>query len=151
MQENWGFKTKVVHAGNPETGQWGATAVPIYQTAAFDYTTAEELASVFDGRAPGYIYSRIANPTVAAFESRITELEKGTGAVAVASGMAAIALVLFCLAEQDDEVIAARSLFGGTMQLFKRTAGRYGINIRYVDMHDIKELHRTFSGRLWRR
>ncbi len=130
------LETMLVHGdGGPEEPA-GATAPPIFQSAAFAYRTAEELEAVFAGRAPGYVYTRIANPTVAAFERRMAALEDGRGAIACASGMAAISAAVLGLAGAGDEIVSGNSLFGGTYSLFKQTLGRYGITVRFVEAAD---------------
>jgi O-acetylhomoserine (thiol)-lyase len=110
-----------------------ATALPLVPSTAFTYASAEELESVFAGRSAGFIYSRLANPTVAAFEAQLTALEDGLGAVAMSSGMAAISSLALTLAGNGDEIVAGCSLFGGTYSLFRHTLGRYGIGVRLVD------------------
>jgi O-acetylhomoserine (thiol)-lyase len=129
--QEYGFNTKAVHSGNLTGEKYGAGTMPIYETASFAYDTAEEMADVFGGRKFGYIYSRIANPTVTAFEQKLNALDNGRGAVATASGMAAITTVLLALTEHGDEIAAGSGLFGGTIQLFKDVFKKYGVNVRY--------------------
>jgi O-acetylhomoserine (thiol)-lyase len=119
--------TLAIHGGFGPDDATGASAVPIYQTVSYAYKSAQELADVFDGKAPGYIYTRIANPTTAALESRLTELEGGIGCIATSSGMAAIASVATGLLRSGDEIVSAAGIFGGTLSLFKNTLGRFGI------------------------
>lgn len=130
------FKTLAIHGGFASDGLNGATAVPIYQTTAYAYKTAQELADVFDGKAGGYIYTRISNPTTSALEARLTELEGGIGCIATSSGMAAIASVVMGLLRTGDEIIAAAGIFGGTISLFANTLSRFGITTRLVDAAD---------------
>ena len=119
MTNKWGFNTKAIHGGiNPEE-KTGATTAPIFQTAGFAHETAEELENVFGGKRFGYLYSRISNPTVDAYEKRVASLESGLGAVAVASGMASISATLFSLAASGDHIIVSTSIFGGTYYLIK--------------------------------
>lgn len=136
-QDKQGFSTRALHAGNNSSRETGSTAVPIYETASFSYDTAQDLADVFDGRKYGHVYSRISNPTVAAFEQRVNALEQGRGALAASSGMAAISTAVFALTQAGDEIVAAKSLFGGTLQFFNNLISRYGIKINYVDTSDI--------------
>jgi O-acetylhomoserine (thiol)-lyase len=103
------------------------------QSTAFAYGSAEDIEAVFAGRDAGFVYSRIANPTVSAFEARITALEDGLGAIAVSSGMAAISSLALALAGSGEEIVAGSSLFGGTYSLFRHTLSRYGIGVRFVD------------------
>jgi O-acetylhomoserine (thiol)-lyase len=143
----WGFETKAIHSGLIPSQHQGATAVPIYETTSYAYDSAQDLADVFNGRKFGHTYSRISNPTVAAFEQRITALERGTGAVATASGMAAISTTIFTLVAQGDEIISSKSLFAGTFLLFDRLLKKYGVRIRYVDPGDIDGIRSAISQR----
>ena len=128
--------TLAVHGGFAGDRETGATAVPIYQTVSYAYKTAQELADVFDGKSPGYIYTRIANPTTAALEARLTQLEDGIGCIATSSGMAAIASVVMGLVKTGDQIIAAAGIFGGTISLFENTLGRFGVETVLVDVAD---------------
>jgi len=128
--------TLAVHGGFAGDNETGATAVPISQTVSYAYRTAQELADVFDGKAPGYIYTRIANPTTTALEVRLTQLEDGIGCIATSSGMAAIASVVMSLAGAGDEIIAATGIFGGTVSLFENTLGRFNVKTTLVDVAD---------------
>lgn len=125
------FCTKVLHGKSAGRFQNGATLPPISQVCAFSYENAEELQKVFAGRAPGFAYTRIANPTVDAFERRICELEGGAAATACSSGMAAISSALLNILRSGDEIIASAGLFGGTVDLF-RDLEEYGITTKFV-------------------
>ena len=116
--------TLAIHGGFAGDRESGATAVPIHQTVSYAYKSAQELADVFDGKKPGYIYTRIANPTTGALEARLTQLEDGIGCIATSSGMAAIASVAMGLVKAGDQIIAAAGIFGGTVSLFENTLGR---------------------------
>jgi len=129
-------ETLSIHGGFAGDGISGASAVPICQTVSYAYKTAQELADVFHGKAPGYIYTRIANPTTTALEVRLTLLEDGIGCIATSSGMAAIASVVMSLTRAGDEVIAATGIFGGTVSLFENTLGRFGVKTNFVDGAD---------------
>lgn len=139
------FETRAIHSGFYPADHMGSTIVPIYQTASFAYDTGEELADIFDGKSFGYLYSRIANPTVTAFEQRIAALEEGAGAVAVSSGMAAISAIIFALTEQGDRIIANESLFGGTLLLFNNVLSKYGIDVQYLNLNDADTLNEKIS------
>jgi O-acetylhomoserine (thiol)-lyase len=128
--------TLAIHGGFAGDNETGATAVPIWQTVSYAYKTAQELADIFGGKAPGYIYTRIANPTTAALEARLTQLEDGIGCIATSSGMAAIASVVMSLARAGDEIIAATGIFGGTVSLFENTLGRFNVKTTLVDVAD---------------
>ena len=133
-------ETLSIHGGFAGDGISGASAVPICQTVSFAYKTAQELADVFHGKAPGYIYTRIANPTTTALEARLTLLEDGIGCIATSSGMAAIASVVMSLTRAGDEIIAATGIFGGTVSLFENTLGRFGVKTNLVDAADINQI-----------
>jgi O-acetylhomoserine (thiol)-lyase len=132
-------ETLSIHGGFAGDSISGASAVPIYQTVSYTYKTAQELADVFHGKAPGYIYTRIANPTTTALEVRLTLLEDGIGCIATSSGMAAIASVVMSLTRAGDEIIAATGIFGGTVSLFENTLGRFGVKTNFVDGADTNQ------------
>ncbi len=140
------FETKAIHIGLDGTNKTGtATSVPLYESAAFSFNTAEELSEVFEGKRFGYVYSRISNPTITAFELRLNALEEGIGAVATASGMAAIATVIFALTEQGDEIISSESLFGGTYLFFNEVMKKYGVKINYADLNNPDSLKKLIN------
>jgi O-acetylhomoserine (thiol)-lyase len=129
-------ETLAIHGGYAGEAVYGATVVPLYQTVAYSYKTARELADVFAGTAPGYIYTRIANPTTLVLEARLAELEEGIGCIATSSGMAAITSVVIGLLGTGDEIIASTGIFGGTISLFEHTMARFGIKTNFVDVTD---------------
>ena len=137
--------TLAIHGGFKGDDSSGATAVPIYQTVSYAYKTAQELADVFDGKTPGYIYTRIANPTTTALEARLTQLEDGIGCIATSSGMAAIASVIMGLVRAGDEIITAAGIFGGTVSLFENTLGRFGIKTTLVDAGDTEQFAKAVN------
>lgn len=126
------FNTKLLHGGFRQDSATGSTLAPIYQVSAFAQESAEKLEAVFNNRAPGFAYTRISNPTVASFENRINALEKGLGAVACSSGMAAVTLSMLNILEAGDEVIAGAGLFGGTIDLFGDLKA-FGITTRFAE------------------
>lgn len=126
-----GFNTDGLHKGVTREKGFGATITPIYQVSAFSYEDMESLEKVFGGKSAGFAYTRIGNPTVAAFEQRINALEHGNGAVATSSGMAAITQALLNCLSSGDEIIASSGLYGGTIQLFS-VLKQLGIKINYV-------------------
>ncbi len=125
------FNTSVLHAGKGEIEKYGATLVPVYQSSAFEQESAEGLAKIFDNKTPGYCYTRVANPTVTAFENRITKLEGGIASVAFASGMAAIFNAFVNILQSGDEIVASASLYGGVIDLF-RDLEAFGIHTEFV-------------------
>ncbi|MBQ7563296.1 MAG: O-acetylhomoserine aminocarboxypropyltransferase/cysteine synthase [Lachnospiraceae bacterium] len=125
------FNTKVLHGRAVKKYAEGSTLPPISQVSAFQHDSAEEMARVFEHKAAGYAYSRVANPTVAALEQRINELEGGNAAVACASGMTAVTLSLLNFLGAGDEIIAGSNLYGGTIDLFEDLT-KFGITTRFV-------------------
>jgi O-acetylhomoserine (thiol)-lyase len=126
------FNTALLHQSFEGEEHTGSTLTPIYQVSAFAHESAEQLEKVFNNKAPGFAYSRISNPTVDAFEKRIAAMEKGIGAVACSSGMAAVTMALLNVLEAGDEVIAGSGLFGGTIDLFSDLEA-FGIKTRFVE------------------
>ena len=125
------FNTTLLHKDFGSDRSTGSTLTPIYQASAFSQESAEKLEAVFNNRAPGFAYTRIGNPTTDSFERRIASLEKGVGAVACSSGMAAVTISLLNILQAGDEVIASAGLFGGTIDLF-RDLEAFGIKTRFV-------------------
>ncbi len=140
-------ETMSIHGGFAGDSISGATSVPICQTVSYAYKTAQGLADVFHGKAPGYIYTRIANPTTTALEARLTLLEDGIGCIATSSGMAAIASVVMSLTRAGDEIIAATGIFGGTVSLFENTLGRFGVKTNFVDGADTNRFAKAINNR----
>lgn len=132
--------TQVLHSGYSSDPQTGSTSVPVYQTASYAFSTAQEIADAFGGRGPGFIYSRISNPTNAAFERRLAELEEGVGCIACSSGMAAISSTVMGLTRAGDHVVAAKGIFGGTMSLLSRILSRFGVSTTFVDSSKVQEV-----------
>ena len=125
------FNTKLLHGKAVIRYQDGATLPPITQSNAFQYEDFQSLERVFSHKAMGFAYSRIGNPTIAAFEQRVNELEGGAGAIATSSGMAAITLALLCILSPGDEIIAGSGLYGGTIDLF-HDLEKLGIHTRFA-------------------
>ena len=129
---DWGFRTRALHAGGTPDPTTGARAVPIYQTTSFVFEDSADAASLFALQKYGNVYSRIGNPTVAAFEERIASLEGGIGAVATASGQAAEFLTFTALAESGDHIVSAANLYGGTVTQLDGTLRRFGVDTAFV-------------------
>jgi O-acetylhomoserine (thiol)-lyase len=130
------FATLSLHAGQRPDPATGARAVPIYQTTSYVFRDSDHAASLFNLEEPGYIYSRIANPTVAVLEERMAALEGGVGAVCTASGQAALHLAIATLMGAGGHIVAAASLYGGSINLLKLTLPRFGIETSFVDPRD---------------
>jgi O-acetylhomoserine (thiol)-lyase len=129
----FGFSTRSLHAGHRPDSATGARAVPIYQTTSYVFEDTEHAANLFNLQRFGNIYTRIMNPTTAVFEERMAALERGVGALAVASGQAAQFIALLSLLQQGDEIVAASTLYGGTYTQFDVSFRRLGINTTFVD------------------
>ena len=125
------FQTRLLHGKAVDTYANGATVPPVSFANAFAYETSEQLEKVFQNRAPGFAYSRIANPTVDAFERRVNELEGGIGGVACSSGMSAVTLSLLNILQAGDEIIAGSALFGGTLDLLHDLEA-FGIKVHFI-------------------
>jgi O-acetylhomoserine (thiol)-lyase len=134
----FGFETRMIHAGHVPDAETGARAVPIYQTTSYVFDNADQAAQLFELKQYGNIYTRISNPTTAVFEERMASLEGATGALAVASGMAAQFIALMTLLSPGDEVVASSHLYGGTVTQLKITLQKLSIKVTLVDPHDDK-------------
>ena len=133
-----GFDTLSLHAGQQPDSATGSRTVPIYQSVSFVFNDHDEASSRFNIARSGYVYSRIGNPTVAALEERLAMLDEGVGAVATASGMAAIHLAIVTLAGSGSHIVASHSLYGGTHNLLQYTLPRFGIETTFVDPRDVQ-------------
>ena len=145
MSENWKFETKSVHAGYSPEPTTKAIAVPIYQTVAYAFDSAQHAADLFDLKVPGNIYSRIMNPTNSVLEARIAALEGGLAALAVASGQSAITYAIQTIAEAGDNIVSASMLYGGTYNLFAHTLPQFGIECRFADYKDPSSFEKLFD------
>lgn len=139
------FNTSLLHGGVQKDAN-GATLPPIYLSSAFKQDSAQSLAKIFDNKAPGYCYTRVANPTVTAFEDRITRLEGGIASVATSSGMAAIMNAILNITGSGDEIVSSASLYGGTIDLF-RDIEAFGIKVCYVPTNDLDAAERAINDR----
>ena len=130
------FNTSLLHGAFRGEPQTGATLTPIYQSSAFEQESAERLEKIFHNQAPGFSYTRINNPTVEAFEKRMTVLEGGKSSVACASGMAAMFNAFANILQAGDEIVSSASLYGGSIDLF-RDLEAFGITTHYVENNDL--------------
>lgn len=140
MTREFKFETLQLHAGQVVDSTTKSRAVPIYQTTSFVFEDTQEGADLFALQKAGNIYTRITNPTTSAFEERIAALEGGVGALATASGMAALTYTILGLAHAGDHVVAASTIYGGTFNLLKETLPRYGITTTFVDIDNLEEV-----------
>ncbi|NEW90384.1 O-acetylhomoserine aminocarboxypropyltransferase [Rhodopseudomonas sp. BR0M22] len=144
-ERNPGFATLAVHAGAQPDPTTGARATPIYQTTSFVFNDADHAASLFGLQAFGNIYTRITNPTTAVLEERVAALEGGTAALATASGHAAQLVALQQLMQPGDEFIAARKLYGGSINQFTHAFKSFGWNVVWADTDDLSSFQRAVS------
>ena len=140
MTREFKFETLQLHAGQVVDATTKSRAVPIYQTTSFVFEDTQEGADLFALQKAGNLYTRITNPTTSAFEERIAALEGGVGALATASGMAALTYTILGLAHAGDHVVAASTIYGGTFNLLKETLPRYGISTTFVDIDNLEEV-----------
>lgn len=138
MPDSFRFDTLSLHAGQRPDPTTGARAVPIYFTTSYVFPDADTAAALFNLEATGHIYSRISNPTVAVLEERVAALEGGVGAVATASGTAALHLAVATLCSAGDHIVASKNLYGGSFNMLNLTLPRFGITTTFVDPRDPK-------------
>jgi O-acetylhomoserine (thiol)-lyase len=131
------FDTLALHAGAAPDPATGARATPIYQTASFVFPDSDHAAALFNMERAGHVYSRISNPTVAVLEERVAALEGGVGAIATASGQAALHLAIATILGAGQHIVASRSLYGGSHNLLDYTLPRFGITTTFVDARDV--------------
>jgi O-acetylhomoserine (thiol)-lyase len=141
------FDTLAVHAGQEPDPTTGAMAVPIYQTTSFVFQSPEHAANLFSLKEEGHIYSRMSNPTQDVLEKRIAALEGGVGALALASGQAAVAYAILNIAKAGDEIVSSSTLYGGTFNLFSTTLKRFGIDVKFVDPKDSANFKNAITSR----
>src|SRR3984893_7260616 len=141
----FGFATRALHAGQRPDSETGARAVPIYQPPSSVFDDTEHAANLFNLQRFGNIYTRIMNPTTAVFEERMASLERGVGALAVSSGQAAQFIALASLLQSGDEIVAAKTLYGGTYTQFDVSFRRLGIQTVFVDPDDPENFRRAIT------
>ncbi len=140
------FETLQLHAGQEEPDSaTGARAVPIYLTSSYVFKDSEQAAGRFNLSDPGNIYGRLTNPTQEVLEKRIAALEGGVGALAVASGLAAITYAILTLATSGAEIVSTKNIYGGTFNLFSNTLTEYGIKTRFVETNDFHAIERAIN------
>lgn len=142
-----GIHTLSLHAGQQPDPTTGARAVPIYQTSSFVFRDADHAASLFALKEFGNIYTRLMNPTTDVFEKRMAAMEGGTGALGVASGMAAISAAVLAITRLGDEIVSGNNLYGGTYQLFHHTLAKLGRSVVFVDSQDPDAFRRAITDR----
>ncbi len=141
------FDTLALHAGQRPDSEFGARAVPIYQTTSYVFPDTDTAASMFNLERPGHLYSRISNPTVAVLEERLAALERGVGAVCTASGQAALHLAVATLMDAGAHIVASKSIYGGSYNMMRHTLPRFGIDTTFVDPRDPSAFHSAITPR----
>jgi O-acetylhomoserine (thiol)-lyase len=141
------LETIAVHGGYTPDPTTKSVAVPIYQTTSYAFDSAQHGADLFDLKVQGNIYTRIMNPTSDVLEKRIAELEGGIGALALASGSAAITYAILTIAEQGDNIVSSSALYGGTYNLFAHTLPQFGIEVRFADHRRPEEFAKLIDAR----
>jgi len=144
MSRKQGFETLALHAGH-EIDPTGSRAVPIDQTTSYMFQSTDHAAHLFALDQPGFIYTRLQNPTLDVLEKRVAALEGGIGAVAVASGQAAETMCIACLAKAGDQIVSASALYGGTYTLLNNSMRRLGIDTIFVDSNDPENFRRAIT------
>ncbi|MDP7045506.1 MAG: aminotransferase class I/II-fold pyridoxal phosphate-dependent enzyme [SAR324 cluster bacterium] len=147
QQSQYGFNTLAVHAGTAPDPTTGARSFPIFQTSSYVFDDADHAASLFNLQAPGFIYSRLTNPTVSALEEKLATLEGGRGGTVTSSGHAAETLALFPLMAPGMEVIVADKLYGGTINLMEKSYRKFGWNAVFVDTDSPEGFRRAVTER----
>lgn len=138
-------ETLALHAGQEADPTTGSRAVPIYQTTSYQFKNTQHAANLFGLKEFGNIYTRLMNPTTDVFEKRIAALDRGVGALATASGQAAISLALLNIAQSGDEIVSADNLYGGTYNLFHYTFARLGIKVKFVPSGDLNAYQKAIT------
>jgi len=141
------FETIALHAGQTPDPTTGSRAVPIYQTTSYVFKNTEHAANLFALKEFGNIYTRLMNPTTDVFEQRMAAIEGGTGALGVASGMAAISSALLAITRLGDEIVSADNLYGGTYSLFQHTFPKLGRTVKFVPSQDIEAFRKAITPR----
>ncbi len=141
------LETIALHGGQTPDPTTGARAVPIYQTTSYSFRSTDHAADLFALKEFGNIYTRLMNPTTDVLEQRMAQLEGGVGALAVASGQAAITVALLNIAQAGDEIVSGDNLYGGTYNLLRYTFRRLGVNVRFVPSHDVGAFERAITAK----
>ena len=130
-----GFTTKILHCDRRRGTEFGSSHAPVHPSVAFGYKTTKELAAVFQGEVPGFVYGRQHNPTVSALEAKVTAMEDGAGSICFATGMAAITAMIWALLKRGDHLVSSSFVFGNTNSLFT-TISELGVDVSFVDATD---------------
>lgn len=140
--KNKGFNTKLIHAGDYEDA-FGSAVPPIYQTSTFRFKSSKHGADCFAGRDPGYIYTRIGNPTINSLEEKLAQLENGYRGIALSSGMAAVTTVYIAFLAKDAHIISTDAVYGPSRAVLERDFSRFGVEYDFVDTSDISNIKKV--------
>ncbi len=146
-KKHMGFDTKAIHTGYKPQDHQMALNPPVYMTSTYAFNDVQHGADLFAGAQKGHFYSRISNPTVSVLESRLAALEGAEDAIATASGMGAISALCWTLLKAGDEIVADKTLYGCTFAYFQHGLSRFGVNIKWVDMANIREAREAISAK----
>jgi methionine-gamma-lyase len=138
-KKNAGMNTRLIHEGSVQD-QFGSATTPIYQTSTFIFESADEGARCFSGESKGYIYTRIANPTIDALERQLAVLENGVGGIAVSSGMAAVTTIYLTLMSQGDHIVSTDAIYGPARNVMEKQFSRFGLQSSYINTTDINNI-----------
>jgi O-acetylhomoserine (thiol)-lyase len=149
MSNDTKFRTETIllHGGQQPDPATGSRAVPIYQTTSYQFKNTEHAANLFGLKEFGNIYTRLMNPTTDVLEKRVALLDGGVGALATASGQAAISLALMNITQAGDEIVSADNLYGGTYNLFHYTFARFGIKVKFVKSNDLEAFRKAITSK----
>ncbi len=145
MEKEYKFETLQLHAGQKPDAETLSRAVPLYQTTSYLFKSAQHGADLFELKEPGYLYTRIGNPTCAIVEERLAALEGGSAALLVASGQAAATMTILAITEKGDSIVSSSALYGGTHTLFHHTLTDMGREILFVDAHDVQQIEQAIT------
>lgn len=137
--------TKAIHMGELERTVYGEVSVPIFQSSTFAFPSSEEGAARFSGEKPGYIYTRLGNPTVRALEENVVSLENGFAGMATATGMAAIGTVLLALLSRKDHILTSDCLYGPTLVMIEKELSRFGVMSTFVNTSDLQNIRQAIQ------
>jgi O-acetylhomoserine (thiol)-lyase len=146
-ENEYGFDTRAIHAGQRPDPETGARAMPIYATTSFVFEDVQHAADLFSLQNFGNIYTRLSNPTTAAFEERVASLEGALGGLATASGKSAQLVTLLTLAKEGDHIVSSKALYGGTFTQFNVSVRRMGIDVTFVDFGDPDQVKQSITQR----
>ena len=144
-----GFNSKLIHgdieAQKKKKDVFGSLKIPIYDTASFEFDSAESIENAFLGKSQAHAYSRITNPTISELENKLTLVSGAVGCLCCSSGMAAISNVILSICQSGDNIISTKYMFGNTVSLFDKTLKPFGIQARYIDLSDINEIDKNID------